>query len=569
MEITNSERSRAENIIWNSAGDYSFDSEIKAFDSSGRADLYFNYIIGAVHRYLDYPQLQDYFDKLELTAGKELFEDLMWLGLENLAFLRGREERPVLSKLRRVYAENFLKNLDRRELDAFAMDEGHSFYTVASVRVGHFRRALGETPELGGTAEKLLEKIEFTPDMDAEAVTARMDTVIKEFFDPGMSLSLLVKKHHPLPFLQLGSESFLDSSMGLEFDFGERRRSAALEKLMKLPGRSAEARRRTVIGCYGDPTVGEAETAAIEKRLCIGVHNGCRLLFTAGRHGTKAPAFSDAARFRAAAESQRRANLESYRRDIERNTLAVSRLTNLLKNALLISQDPPSHIARSGLVDSVRAWRYKELNDSRIFVRRFNDNSEDLTVDIFLDSSASQKGREEAISTQAYIIAESFTRCRVPVRVLTYCSDEEYTVLRVLRDYEDEHGNEAIFGYNASGCNRDGLAVSAVMDMLSDGSGMHKILIVLTDGMPNDTQGLRTGGKIRDYLGETGVNDTALAVRRGMRAGVSVLCVYTGRDSEIPDAKKIYGRELAYIRDRNRFADAVGILVRNELRTYS
>lgn len=568
MDITNAERSRAENIIWNSAGDYSFDSEVKAYDEKGRADLYFNYIIGAVHRYLDYPKLQAYFDRLELTAGRELFEDLMWLGLENLAYLRGRDERPVLDTLRRAYAGRFLASLDPRELDAAAMDEGHSFYTLSEVRIGHFRRALGEEPKLGGTASSLLGDIEFTADMDADAVIARMDGIIKEYFSAGMALAAWTKKSRRLSFLKFGSDSFTDASMGLEFDSADRKRSAALNKLMKLPGRSAEARRRTVLGCYGDPSLSESETAAAQKRLCTGIHNGCRLLYTRGEHGEAVRPLSDAGKFRAAAERQRKANLAAWQADIQRNTLAVNALTNLLKNALLISLDPPSHVARSGSLDAPLVWRYNELEDERIFVRRFNDDPDDLTVDIMLDSSASQKGREEVISAQAYIIAESFTRCRVPVRISSYCSEEEYTVLRVLRDYSDARGNQAVFGYCASGCNRDGLAVSAVMDMLADGSGAHKILIVLTDGLPNDTQGIRTGGAIRDYLGDTGVKDTALAVRRGMRAGVPVLCVYTGRDAEIPDAKRIYGRELAYIRDQRRFADAVGALIRNELRTY-
>lgn len=46
MEILESEQRRARNLIWNTAGDYSFEPDFKAYDAEGRADLYWNSIIG-------------------------------------------------------------------------------------------------------------------------------------------------------------------------------------------------------------------------------------------------------------------------------------------------------------------------------------------------------------------------------------------------------------------------------------------------------------------------------------------------------------------------------------------
>ena len=48
MEILDSEKRRARNLIWNAAADYSFEPDFKAYDEDGRADLYWNSIIGAV-----------------------------------------------------------------------------------------------------------------------------------------------------------------------------------------------------------------------------------------------------------------------------------------------------------------------------------------------------------------------------------------------------------------------------------------------------------------------------------------------------------------------------------------
>ena len=51
------ERRRAENIIWNAAGRYDFRPGYEAFDENGRADLYFNTVIGAAYRHYDFDKL--------------------------------------------------------------------------------------------------------------------------------------------------------------------------------------------------------------------------------------------------------------------------------------------------------------------------------------------------------------------------------------------------------------------------------------------------------------------------------------------------------------------------------
>ena len=60
-KITDLQKKRAVNIIWNSAGDYSFKPDFKAYDENGRAELYFNSIIGAVRRHYDYPEIEKLF----------------------------------------------------------------------------------------------------------------------------------------------------------------------------------------------------------------------------------------------------------------------------------------------------------------------------------------------------------------------------------------------------------------------------------------------------------------------------------------------------------------------------
>ena len=70
----------------------------------------------------------------------------------------------------------------------------------------------------------------------------------------------------------------------------------------------------------------------------------------------------------------------------------------------------------------------------------------------------------------------------------------------------------------------------------------------------------------RDYTGPLAVEDVAREVSALRRRGVRVLCVFTGRDDELPAAQAIYGRDVARIPSITLFADIVGRLIQTCLR---
>ena len=192
----------------------------------------------------------------------------------------------------------------------------------------------------------------------------------------------------------------------------------------------------------------------------------------------------------------------------------------------------------------------------------------DLTVDLLLDGSASQRDRHEQVAAQGYLIAESLTRCGIPVRVSSFCSVSGCTVLRLFRDYDEERGSRNIFDFSAAGWNRDGLAFRAMGALMDQAGSDHRLLIVLSDASPNDDQKLPGRGPLpgRDYTGPLAVEDVAREVSALRRRGVRVLCVFTGRDDELPAAQAIYGRDVARIPSITLFADIVGRLIQTCLR---
>ena len=107
-EVSELQKRRAINIIWNAARDYSFSPDFKAYDSDGRAELYWNCIIGAVRRHYEYAKLAKVFAAFTQYEESDCYEGLLWLGLENCVFLRELPERPALAALRQDYARRFV-----------------------------------------------------------------------------------------------------------------------------------------------------------------------------------------------------------------------------------------------------------------------------------------------------------------------------------------------------------------------------------------------------------------------------------------------------------------------------
>ena len=68
QEISDLQKKRACNLIWNAAADYGFNPDFKFYRSDGIADVYWNSIFGLARKYYDYPLLSALFRGLEHEA---------------------------------------------------------------------------------------------------------------------------------------------------------------------------------------------------------------------------------------------------------------------------------------------------------------------------------------------------------------------------------------------------------------------------------------------------------------------------------------------------------------------
>lgn len=317
--------------------------------------------------------------------------------------------------------------------------------------------------------------------------------------------------------------------------------------------------REMVLARYGESIYPEYMTNFLESKLCTGIHEGIKLHFTQGK-------FIDGKYDKYFANSinrQREKNLEYYHDNELIFRRSINELKEILRKKILLEEEDSAEMTRSGELVVSKIWRNRILKDEKIFKRTNRDQIGSLSVDILLDSSASQIEREELVASQAYIIAEALTSLNIPTRVFGFCNFFNYLVMTEYRDYKDPiTSNKRIFNYKASGSNRDGLPIKFISKQLDTLEYDNKVLIVLSDGRPNDKIDLGTVGFIKvdgiDYEDEVAIKDTAQEVFNAKIRGNNVLGVFTGIDEDLDDEKKIYGKDFAYIRRLDRFSHIIG-----------
>ena len=568
MEIRENEQRRADNLIWNAAGDYSLIPWMRVFDADGRAELYWNSVIGAVYRRFDREALRLFSDRFGRNDDRMMWETVFWLALENCVLPGELAERPALRALRRQYALSILER-----------PAGNDLRVTAFFRAW-FAPELGRTCPLSPTDQSLLEAVREIRGEDTGEVLERIETLLRErlAFVPyvpgktkptarGVFLRLFGKD--PNAMNQLAPVRGFALGMAEHLRPGEGESEEEARKALRLPRPTATRdidMREYVTGYFGPSMLGEREVLAMERECCVGHHQDCHLHLTRGAAGDGSHVRGYAGERRLAALAQEKVNREAYRQDLPRNRAAVLRLTQRLRNSTLSRLDQTPVRVSAGRLDAGRVWQAVTAGEEKIFTRNQREEPGALSVDILLDASTSQLPRQTAVATQGYIIAESLTRCRIPVRVYSFCSMNGYTVLNLFRDYQETDANENIFRYFTAGCNRDGLAIRTAAAMLMRSNTEHRLLIVLSDAKPNDVMKVRTqGAEYREYIEDEGIEDTAAEVHNARVHGIQVVCVFTGTDADLPAAKRIYGQHMARIRSISQFADTVAGLLQEQI----
>ena len=567
-EISDLQKKRAYNQIWNAAANYGFLPDFRFYTPEGKADVYWNTIIGLARRHYDYDQLKKLFRGLEQEEEAGEYENLVWLGLENALVARERDMRPVLPEMQKAYARQFLERFGKNGTED---DRFFEFLALA-----HYRRVLGLEQKASRYDRNLLDELEFSPELDTEELVREIRRLLEKWF----RIRAEEKRHEHrlpnLPFLPHSEKRKRGDGKLRRFGTGLAEHPHPTDGGDELPqdwierksGLTEEELRAFMAEKFGRSLLNEKQMAELEKKLCSGNHKNCRLHITKGGAAEMHIRNAFEALQKEREEAQIAHNRAVFRQNEASNRIAIQKLTEKIQNSVLLYLRPYTVRSESGELEGGRIWRALNLDDRNVFRRTENADAGDISVDILLDASTSQKGRLESISGQAFCIAEALTRCRIPCRVMSFCSMTGYTVLRIFRDYHEETKNSSIFEYVSNGCNRDGLAVRTVHHLMNESSCEHRLLIVLSDVKPQDIVRFREreDEEYLPYEQDYGIRDTAFEVRRARADGIAVICVFTGDDDDLPAARTVYGRDFARIRSIDQLADTVGLLIQNQIK---
>ncbi len=565
-------QNRLRNLMWTVSGDYTLDTRLDydSFRHSRYVSFYDAVKQGAFARYFDKDALAMYLmKKVYLGADQMRLTDIAQLCVDSAVYPLALKERPGVQDIRE---KAFVYLLDHR-FQAFSAS------LTGRIKLSFMRSCLSGDWIYEDRIMRPLSKIRSLSE-NAQDLIPVIDELYNELVDPHFadekgSLEQVLKVS--LKDMQGGEwQKFLEeeayealleqaarrmaqdlTAMDTgEADEEEREKSGQKHRIVQVDAEAAAKMYSYIEKNYGRSYLSERESRARNYRLCKGAHADCSLYYTEGI--LEQPVMRNAQYVRAkkhAADNHR--YYLNHRRVTKRN---IDTMASFLKQSLELRSQREQQQSDHGDIIPARVWRIGRLEDpGKLFMQTARRRSNDFAVQVLIDASGSQQSRQPQVALQAYIISRALSRAGFPHEITSFCTFWDYTVLQRFRQFDDpEEADEKIWRYTTSSNNRDGLAVRAAGEELLQRPEENKILIVLSDGRPNDVIVGRPGSRNpAAYTGDYALKDTAHEVRALRAEGVYVLGVFTGLENDLAAEKKIFGKDFAYMRDIRNFSRVV------------
>ena len=558
------EAKRAHNFIWTAADNYELEPLFLAFAPDGTADMYLNMIIGLTYKWYEQSKIDDFFNQLA-GKDKELYEGLFWIGLENAVYQKEIGIRPALKELRYDYAKDNMQRFRKHK----------EYSLIDRIRNSYCSEIAGVPLEQNSKEQEILHAFLYTKDMTIDDVIEKTRENFWKYFSyrPAKKaekngvyfMQKVVGAFHSVGKV---SATYVRAKNYDDADTSGDGKAVKLEHgkhyMMQFSVHQDEkAAKQYVEGCFGRSMYTQTQQIEIEKKLCIGNHSNCHLLFTRGVPVAEIENRRDkreVLEFQNESREQYQKNKKHYEdnHDIYRN--CIVKLTEKLRICLEEPDEAFPEDSSHGNINPSKVWRAVYLGNPRVFERKEKVEIPGFSVDILIDASSSRKQMQRQIAAQGYILAKSLEKCGIPAQVYSYCSIRGYTVMRIFKEYDEPIKDDEMFWYIAAGNNRDGLAFRAAGHLMDQANGMQKILLVLTDASPQDDKEMGEGAfyKNKEYTDMAAVQDTAKEVQKLKNEGIRVVGIFMGSMRDGETAGRIFGRQLVRIKNISEFSDAVG-----------
>lgn len=578
---------RVQNIFWTISEEYSQNIPKFTFSKEESKAKHQALLWGSAFLYLNVPLIQAFLRFLQAKPDfYAVFSKVLWIAVEEYCLPKLAVERPVIREIRM----DFYRQMDELWRDRTAKD------SAEILEKAYYEEKLGKLGKDNLWLKALLADVFQVAEEadDTENLIAGVEEIYRKYFVTDNWIDKMAGQEEKAETAKRKSakyrpeEAFLDVKRGVaaaevfverivdaEFNPNSYRGKVSeeyLEEERKKGNKLANANPKNkqsdfdkVRIFFGDLLLPQSEMDRIESKISTGTHAHKKLYVTAGQ-------FSDLVsdyqlRF---LEEQRNLNLEYLEVHYRECRRHIESLRSLLVNALLPDSQEDNHRANYGILRAGDIWQAEVFHEYKVFDYIQKNEIGNFVVEILLDGSGSQTERQAQVAMQGYIIAQALSLCKIPCRISSYATFLDYTIFRVYKDYDSAMDqNKKIFDFFGTGMNRDGFALRAMGEFMRKREEENKILIVLSDGKPNDVRVFKKEAEnpeLRDYTGDVAVRDTAMEVRKLRLQGISVLGVFNGLEEDLPAQQKIYGSDFAYIKKINQFSKIVGTYLKKELR---
>ena len=583
---------RLKNLMWTVAGDYKADSSGKEYDYELKDyAIYEAAMLGARQKYVDWKLVKKYL-RYRIKEGSDIGIILPIIEMTSDCMIEEKLiiDRPGMVDIKTKGLELMLQKYFRIKVNTFMEKVKYAYVLSKTKRHGNVDKEIkviindiNDCKKCEDTIQ-LLEKIDYIYSQHFKEKLLKVEYLSENTIEKEAKNREIDERYFDNFSDFMYEELYEEVEDSVEEEIDKLCASSLVESIGEIRNDNINKNNRVIYvdeetakkiysrieHYYGTSFLSVSEIRNIEKKVCRNAHEGCRVHFTDG----VLRASCDNAFQKKYVTRQKERNISGYRDNIKIHKRNIVKLKDTLIKTLALKEEKTQIPSDRGNIIVSKAWRIGRSTNNRIFSKTLNGDSGGFVVDILLDASGSQTKNQIKVATQGYIISQALTLANIPNRVMSFCSFLDYTILRRFRDYESSiKDNENIFEYFSAGNNRDGLAINAVSEGILMREEENKILIVLSDGKPNDVKiGNRETRTLRGevaYKGSIAIKDTALEVRRARKNGIMVLGVFTGKEQDLNAEKLIYGKDFVYTKNIEKFSDIVGTylkrIIQNEL----
>lgn len=549
----NTGQNRAYNRIWNGALSYRYKPTLTGSDLSGNPSFYMNLIIGLSIKYFGKETIENLFALRKDYKKYERYDIFALYLLESYCYDKEVGQRPIIKDLREDYAKDFLADKNDLRRKNLALRE-NLYYALTMKK---YSIVLDSNFNLSNKEEDIYENFHLDPAIGPQTLIANITYLFEKYLS--FDKENKYKPHFSINF------SFFDLKGSYQLERSNRanifknNNSKKLNPIDDFLIRRKNAKRSYIEETFGRSLYSEEKENLINQIYAKDKHKKSKIFFTKGI----AKANSD--KINELNSKARESNLNFYKNKENFYERIIKNLSKSINLSLKSTEDRDCQLAKTGNLIPNLAWKSQIPNYNKIFTRKSFDKKGDYTIDILLDGSASLLYDQELVATEAYILSRALSKNKISHRVITYSTLSDYTVLTILKDFDEETDDARIFSYKSLGFNRDGLAFRSYASLIPQRKLKDHLLLILTDASPSDLRPIIKEGLSpnKAYKEEAALKDTKEELDKLRRKNIKT-CALIHKD-KASNATYLYYNSFYQVKDLNHLASLATRLIKKEL----